>query len=341
MQNKVSIIIPVYNVPDNLLKKCITSAIHQTYENIEIIIVDDGTNQSNLNTIEDFADNKKVKIISKKNGGLSSARNYGVLNSTGDWICFVDGDDFIKKNTIRKLINQIDKNDEIVCFGTIKEYQNKSFNYDFNGIFKNKKFFNDNQELIAYLFDFRTQVGDATAKLYKKIFLTQNNIKHDERVKYGIESIVFNYHCFLKTKQLHYIDYYGYIYTYNSKSITSYQDDTCVENTIEGIKKLNQLIKKGSNSKLIHNLLLNRIQYIIVTTIISGYFSPKNPEKYKIKKQKLINFLNIPEIHESLHYDIQELDKIRKLVIILSRNNMFFLVQLIAIIRNLQKEKSK
>ena len=63
MQNKVSIIIPVYNVPDNLLKKCITSAIQQTYENIEIIIVDDGTNQSNLKTIEDFADNKKVKIF--------------------------------------------------------------------------------------------------------------------------------------------------------------------------------------------------------------------------------------------------------------------------------------
>lgn len=341
MQNKVSIIIPVYNVPDDLLEKCLTSAINQTYKNIEIIIVNDGTNQSNIKIIEDFSNNKKVKIISKKNGGLSSARNCGVLNSTGDWICFLDGDDHIKTDIISRLINQISKDDEIVCFGTIKEYQKKSFNYDFNGIFKKKNFFNDNQELIAYLFDFRTQIGDATAKLYKKDFLTHNNIKHDEQVRYGVESIVFNYLCFLKTKQLHYIDYYGYIYAYNGKSITSYQNEACIKNTIEGIKKLNRLIRKESNSKLIHNLLLKRIQYIIITTIISGYFSPKNPEKYKIKKQKLINFLNIPEIHESLHYDIQELDKIRKLVIILTRNNMFFLVQLIAIIRNLQKEKSK
>lgn len=341
MQNKVSIIIPVYNVPDILLKKCLTSVINQTYKNIEIVIVDDGTNQSNLKIIENLANNKKIKVISKKNGGLSSARNHGVLNSTGDWICFIDGDDHIKTNTISRLINEISKDDEIVCFGTIKEYQNKSFSYDFNGIFKKKKIFNDNQELITYLFDFRTQIGDATAKLYKKDFLIKNNIKHDEQVKYGIESIVFNYLCFLKTKQLHYIDYYGYIYTYNGKSITSYQDDACIENTAKGIKKLNKLIEENPNSKLIHNLLLKRIQYIIITTIISGYFSPKNPEKYKIKKQKLINFLNIPEIYESLHYDIQELDKIRKLVIILTKNNMFLLVRLIAVIRNLQKEKSK
>lgn len=339
MNDKVSIIVPVYNVPDFLLKKCIKSLLKQTYRNKEVIVVNDGTSQSNLKTILKFKNNKDIVILNKQNGGLSSARNYGVAHSTGDWICFVDGDDRLKTDTLTKVMKEVQKYDEIICFGTIKEYQNRKFNYDFNNIFRDKVLYADNLQLIKYLFDFKTQLGDATAKLYKKEFLYRYQIEHDTAVRQGIESIIFNYFCFLHTLQLHYVDYYGYIYTYNQKSITLYQDDMCVQNIVLGIRKLNELIKQNKFYDDILPVFLERVQYIIVTTLISGYLSPVNLESKKEKYKKIDQFLSIPEVKESLYSSMNNLNVLRRIVLYLAKKRRYFMISVIAKIRNIQKEK--
>lgn len=339
MKDKVSVIIPVYNVPDQMLDRCIESIIGQSYQNTEIVIVNDGTCQSNLKIISKYKNNKKIIILNKENGGLSSARNFGFEHSSGDWVCFVDGDDWLEKDTLSSVIDSVYQEDEIVCFGTVKEYRKREFKYNFNGIFNNKDIFHDRLELISHLFDFKTQIGDVTAKLYRKDFLVKNNIFHDIEVRQGIESIIFNYLCFCKTKQLHYVDYFGYRYAYNDKSITLYQDDKCIEDILTGIKKIQVLIGQDDLHEKIAPLFLRRIQYIIVTTIISGYLSPNNHESYSKKKRKMEQFLLVPEIHEALIYKLDDLDVLRKSILYLARCRQFILLSLIAAIRNLQKEK--
>lgn len=108
MQNsKISIIVPVYNILP-YIEKCLNSLINQTYENIEIIIVDDGSNDGSEKICDKFAKNyKKINVFHKANGGLSSARNYGLNFATGDYIGFVDGDDYIELNMFERLINNL------------------------------------------------------------------------------------------------------------------------------------------------------------------------------------------------------------------------------------------
>lgn len=104
MQQLVSIIIPVYNV-EPYLKQCIDSVLKQTYKTIEIIIVDDGSNDACPQICDEYAKmDRRVQVIHKPNGGLSDARNVGVEHAKGAYICFVDSDDMVAEHYVEKLL---------------------------------------------------------------------------------------------------------------------------------------------------------------------------------------------------------------------------------------------
>lgn len=114
---KISIVVPVYNV-ENYIEECINSIINQTYKNLEIILVDDGSTDSSGKICDKFAKNDdRIKVIHKKNEGLGKTRNVGILESTGDYLFFVDSDDFIDLNTIEKLYNRSNNGtmDLVIC----------------------------------------------------------------------------------------------------------------------------------------------------------------------------------------------------------------------------------
>lgn len=102
---KVSIIIPAYNA-SKYIKRCIASLLNQTYKNIEIIVVNDGSTDNTLEMAKQF----DITVLDKENGGVSSARNMGLKIATGDYICFVDADDYVEKNYIESVINVIKEN---------------------------------------------------------------------------------------------------------------------------------------------------------------------------------------------------------------------------------------
>jgi len=98
-----SIIVPVYNVAE-YLPKCIFSLANQTFRNIEILLIDDGSSDSSGIICDDFAQkDERIKVIHKENGGLSDARNVGIMSATGDYVLFVDADDFIDNDLCRQL----------------------------------------------------------------------------------------------------------------------------------------------------------------------------------------------------------------------------------------------
>ncbi len=122
MNPLVSIIIPVYNLA-KYLPKCIDSVLAQTYKNIEIIPVDDGSTDNGAEVLKEYANSdNRIKPVFKENGGVSSARNCGIGNSNGEYIYFLDGDDWIAPNTIEKLIT--DNTDfDIVQAAHIESYE--------------------------------------------------------------------------------------------------------------------------------------------------------------------------------------------------------------------------
>lgn len=118
---KVSIIVPIYNV-EKYLKRCIDSIIEQSYTNIEIILVNDGSTDNCLDICQLYAQqDPRIIIINKENGGLSSARNMGLDYATGEYIMFVDSDDWIRIDTVELLLNDIIKTHATMAIGSTKK----------------------------------------------------------------------------------------------------------------------------------------------------------------------------------------------------------------------------
>lgn len=113
----VSVIVPVYN-RCNVIERCYLSLINQTYKNIEIVFVDDGSTDSSLDIMNSFSD-KRVRVISQKNKGPMDARKYGLNNSSGEYIMFVDSDDRLDKDYIYKLVNAIEKDNSNMAIGRL------------------------------------------------------------------------------------------------------------------------------------------------------------------------------------------------------------------------------
>lgn len=121
----ISIIVPVYNV-EKYLPQCVDSLLQQTYPNVEIVLVDDGSpDQSGRICDEYAAKDQRVKVIHQKNQGVSAARNNGMAAASGEWITFVDADDWFDTDACQHLINEAQKQDgcDVVIFSFVKNYE--------------------------------------------------------------------------------------------------------------------------------------------------------------------------------------------------------------------------
>jgi len=123
LEELISIIVPVYNI-GKYLNKCVTSIVNQTYKKLEIILIDDGSTDNSGKICDEWKEkDNRIKVIHKENGGPSKARNYGIEVATGNYLFFVDGDDYIEQDMIEILYkNMIETGAQIVSGGYFKEY---------------------------------------------------------------------------------------------------------------------------------------------------------------------------------------------------------------------------
>jgi len=113
---KISVIVPVYGV-EKYIKKCLDSIVNQTFKDIEIIVVNDGTKDDSIKIIKENFNDSRIKIFNKENGGLASARNYGITKSCGEYLFFVDSDDYLDLNCLEEMYNKAleEKVDLVIC----------------------------------------------------------------------------------------------------------------------------------------------------------------------------------------------------------------------------------
>lgn len=105
---KVSIIVPIYNA-EKFIKKCIESILNQSYKNLELILVNDGSKDNSSKIINQYKNNKRVNIFTQKNHGAAYTRNFGLKQATGKYVTFIDSDDFIDKDYIEKYVKSFKK----------------------------------------------------------------------------------------------------------------------------------------------------------------------------------------------------------------------------------------
>lgn len=180
MQPLISIIIPVYKI-EKFIDKCINSIISQTYQNLEIILVDDGSPDNCPNICDKYAKmDNRIKVIHKPNGGLSDARNAGIDICKGDYIGFVDGDDYISENMYEHLLEHCIKyNADIAICGIYaidEDYNNLSI---YNPMIYNQITLSNIQALRHLFLTFDVNFEVAWNKLYKRdLFFNKDNIRY-------------------------------------------------------------------------------------------------------------------------------------------------------------------
>jgi glycosyltransferase involved in cell wall biosynthesis len=205
-KEKISVIVPIYNV-ENYLNRCIDSIVNQTYENLEIILVDDGSPDDCGDICEQYSDSdKRIHVIHKRNGGLSSARNIGIEYASSDYIVFVDSDDWLDLNMIELLYNIHKKtNAEIVECSYRNIYSN---GIKEETLCSGKVIEADNIFALEGMLDWKYFKPVAWNKLYKRGVI--DNIRYPDGKIHEDEFTTYKY--FYNAKKLAYVDISKYNY---------------------------------------------------------------------------------------------------------------------------------
>lgn len=237
MDNKVliSIVIPVYN-NECFLRECLDSVIHQTCKNLEIICINDGSTDSSLQILNEYAaKDDRVVVIDKENEGASRTRNIGIEKSSGEYIMFLDSDDWIDLETCEEAYNAIKENNSDICFFKyVREFRQKSVVKDIYDesikVFSAEECRNILSKRIVGLFGKELRypenldaLSPVCIKLYKSDLIKKNNLKMvDTSVICTCEDGLFNVQAFYFAKGAVYINKPFYHYRkYNQNSITT------------------------------------------------------------------------------------------------------------------------
>lgn len=340
MKPIISIIVPVYRVPEKYLRKCIESLRNQTFKKIEIILIDDGSPDKCGSICDEYKKrDDRIVVIHKKNGGLSAARNTGFYEATGEWITFVDGDDWINPETCMELYNAVkrDSKIELVMCGISKDYGKSSTIYKFDLV--DGKVYNKEEckYLQTRLLVLDGNIACAYAKLIKRSFLVDNNIIHDEILKQGSEALEFNIRLFDKLECATFVYKPFYHYIYNDQSISASTDESNNQFVLACFEKIKKLIENNDNSKILLKNFYNRLVHVIVTTAISGYFNPQNGMDFNKKVKKYKNYLGQSLVQETLEKaDLENIQFSKRLTFNLIKRGNFRGVSAIAYIRKKQ-----
>ncbi len=238
MNELISIIIPVYNT-EKYLKKCLDSVISQSYTNIEIIIVNDGSTDNSYEICQEYKKkDKRIKVIDKSNGGLSDARNVGIKNSKGKFLGFVDSDDFIEKDMYGILYSEIKKTKaNIACCEMTKKNVIK------NNRKIEKKILKRNEAIHELLSDKKIN-NYVCNKLFSRELFT--DIKFPLNRKF--EDLATTHLLIDKSDLIVYINYIGYHYIQREGSITKSYSEKYLEDYTWAIQKfVKDVLEKHSD----------------------------------------------------------------------------------------------
>lgn len=209
---KVSVIIPIYNTPENLLRNCISSVLNQSEKNFEIILVNDGSTNNVMEVLKSYEHLDNIHIISQKNQGVSVARNAGFEIACGEWVMFVDPDDELVSDSLEVLLSNVKDSEDDIVIGCYINDDGIKQTYEF--FFENEKTFsNEEQKKEVYyrLLWKLSNIGAPWGKIFRRSFLQEKNILFKPELRRA-QDIVFNLYALYNCRCCRYIPIPVYIY---------------------------------------------------------------------------------------------------------------------------------
>lgn len=272
--NKISIIVPVYKV-EQYLERCVNSITNQTYKNIEIILVDDGSPDQCPQMCDNYANSdSRIKVIHKKNGGLSDARNAGLRIATGEYVMYVDSDDYVEKNSCEKLIENAIGNIDVIV-GSCKEISPTGITFQQHTNLEENKTY-EAKEYVLLSIKKNEWYAPAWLNLYRRAFLIDNNLYY--KVGYYFEDIEMLPRLFLANPTVRYVNYPFYNYIIREDSImTSSITQEKINMTIDIYSEWFQLISSVSDVEYRNKL------YGVLAKYYMANARKKNIHGWKVK----------------------------------------------------------
>lgn len=334
VQPMVSIIVPIYNVK-KYIGNCIESLLKQTYREVQIILVDDGSTDGSSSICDMYGSlDTRVKVIHQKNRGLPGARNTGMQYANGEWIFFVDSDDWLAYDTIECVISAVNNDVDFLMF----EYQRMQ---EFEAIVEakgNGRIIELNKEDMNLIL--RDVVSPshrhckkisansvvAWNKVYRREFLLEHNILFDEDVKIH-EDVPFATKIFMYATNGLYLDKKFYQYRYNDNSIMNGYKRDYVKRIEPLVKKMEELLLLEFDNKELGLQLYNERLCILVAQCMERFFcNPKNNEKYRVRRSAWKKILSNSQIASSMkNVNLNEFT-LKKQIIVLCIKFKIFLI---------------
>lgn len=308
-EKKISVIVPIYKV-EKYLEECVESILQQTYHNLEIILVDDGSPDRSGEIADAFAQkDQRVKVIHQKNGGLSVARNTGLDNATGDYINFIDSDDFMPENALALMVQKAEDEQADYVIGNYINCQEDGTLWE-KPIFNTEKFHSFQLDIKDYRDSFFIMNSSACNKLFRRSFIEGIPLRFT--VGLPAEDAIFTTYCFIRSKKVFYIP--DIVYIYRQRNAGTSISMNCTVKYFEGISKAYHIIyenfKENNELGFYRFFYAKSMTYMLYKFIDSQLLTEE--EKIEVLSNmrwfyKLSKELNVPACQESLELIINKI----------------------------------
>lgn len=304
MTPTISIIIPIYNM-EQFLGRCLDSVVNQTYDSLEIILVNDGSTDSSGDICHTYAQNdNRIKVIHQVNSGVSSARNTGLNAATGDYISFVDPDDYIELNTYETLIPYLANDIDILRFNAKRKGEILNW-LPFKGEYSGDRF---EQEVVLPMigsekFGGMFILGVLWVHLFKRDLIEKNHIRFNKELR-RCEDRLFTITTMLHANKMFFVDDILYHYQVNDESLSNRYDPIRWQQELiflDDLKKkyfetksLSFIIK--ANQRISNDYVLRAI-----TSINNEYFT-NNDNSFWQRYKNIKKIINNPNTRLSIKY---------------------------------------
>ena len=308
-KKKISVVVPIYNV-EKYLPECIESVQNQSYMNLEIILVDDGSPDNSGKIADEYAKKDgRIKVIHKKNGGLSDARNAGIEVATGDYIMFLDSDDLLTADACKVLEEKIEKENADYVIGNYINCHEDGTLWE-KPIFNLEKYKTFKLNIKDYTDSFFIMNSSACNKIFDLNFIKKLGLKFE--IGLPAEDAIFTTYCFIKSENVYYIP--DIIYVYRQRDAGTSISMNCTSKYFDGISKAYKKIYENFNQNneigFYRFFYAKSMTYMLYKFIDSQLLSEE--EKIEVLSDmrwfyKLSRELDVPACQESLELIIDKI----------------------------------
>ncbi|KRL05800.1 glycosyltransferase family 2 protein [Liquorilactobacillus oeni] len=348
MENElVSLILPVFNIKEESLENCITSLENQTYNNIEIILVDDGSTNNAYELCQHYADkDARVKVISQKNAGVSVARNNGLKKSHGSYIGFIDPDDWVAETYVADLLRALQtSNADFVISDCIVSYNHHDKNNrfldiaesDLTGDKKNLLLYQLVGKKICEYYPPEIAAGVPWAKLFKKSFIEKNKLTFIPGMR-RMQDNIFCLYAIECAAKIHYLPKKLYYYRKEEGSASFKYSAKIVENFERYFDETFKFLDTFHKEAIMYSALYMKELTSFNSFLGQYYFHPSNSSSYSDIRKQLNVLLNTKRYQEALSkIDYHLLNNQEKVFVFCLKHKLYFALKILVYIRNKSK----